>query len=97
MSDENHDLEEIRRMVRPILEEHGITRAEIFGSYARNEEGSESDVDILVELGEGKTLTDLAKLKEDLEEALEKDVDVLTYDSLHPDIREKIFDEAVEI
>jgi Predicted nucleotidyltransferases len=97
MAIENPSIDEIRNTARPILEEHSVAKAEIFGSYARNEENSESDIDIIVELEDGKTLADMAKLKKELEKELHRDIDILTYDSVHPKIREKIFSEAVEI
>jgi uncharacterized protein len=40
--------EEIRRKIVPVLKKHNVTRAGIFGSYARGEQTKESDVDILV-------------------------------------------------
>lgn len=97
MTKKNPNLDEIRNNAKPVLEKHSVVKAEVFGSYARNEENSESDIDILVELEDGKTLADMAELKNDLEKKLERDVDILTYDSVHPEIREKIFSEAVEI
>lgn len=97
MTEENPSIDEIRKAARPALEKHDVVKAELFGSYAKNEESDESDIDILVELEDGKTLAHMSELKKDLEEALEKDVDILTYDSVHPEIREKIFSEAVEI
>ena len=42
------------------------------------------DIDILVEFESRKSLLDLAGLKIELEEKLKRDVDVLTYKSLHP-------------
>lgn len=97
MRKENPSLKEIRNKTRPVLEKYGVTKAEIFGSYARNEEETESDIDILVEPKEGTTLADMAQLKTELEEELGREVDILTYDSVNPEIRDKIFAEAVEI
>jgi predicted nucleotidyltransferase len=97
MTDENLSLEDLRDRAKPVLDEHEVIKAEIFGSYARNEDNSESDIDILVELEDGKTLADMAELKSELEKELGRTVDILTYDSVHPEIREKIFSEAVEI
>ena len=97
MIGKNPNLDEIRETARPILEEHNVLKAEIFGSYARNEENRESDIDILVEPDEGTTLADIAQLKSELEEKLDREVDILTYDSVNSEIRDKIFAEAVEI
>ncbi|MEM2882792.1 MAG: nucleotidyltransferase family protein, partial [Candidatus Bathyarchaeia archaeon] len=57
-------------------------------------EGREDgDIDILVEFEGGKSLLDLVGLKMDLEEALGRKVDVLTYNSLHPLLRDRILEE----
>ncbi len=86
-------LEEIRRKILPILRKHGVTKASVFGSWARGESKEGSDLDILVELPEGKSLLDLARLKIELEERLGIRVDVLTYNSIHPLLRERILNE----
>ena len=56
-----------------------------------------SDIDILIEFEGSKSLLDLVRLKLNLEEALKFNVDVLTYNSLHPLLREQILAEEVEI
>jgi len=86
-------LEEIRRKILPILKKHGVTKAGVFGSWARGESKEGSDLDILVELPEGKSLLDLARLKIELEERLGMKVDVLTYNSIHPLLRDRILNE----
>ncbi len=57
----------------------------------------ESDIDLLVELPETASLLDLAGLKIDIEELLGRNVAVLTYDSLHPLLRDRILSEQVAI
>jgi len=86
-------LREIRNRMYPILKRYGVVKASIFGSYVREEETLESDIDILVEFSTEKSLLDLAGLKIELEEALDREVDVLTYKSLHPLIKDRILKE----
>jgi len=90
-------LEEIKRKASPVLRRHGVLRAAIFGSFARGEAGEGSDLDILVELPSTKSLLDLVALKLDLQEALGREVNVLTYRALHPRIRERVLKEQVVI
>lgn len=91
------DIDQIKDKVLPILKEAGVTRSSLFGSYVRGENTEDSDIDILVELPKGKSLFDLADLREKLEEALGKETDVVTYNSLHPLLRERILKEQVRI
>jgi len=90
-------VEEIKQKITPVLAEHGVIHAAIFGSFVRGEESEESDLDILVEFGEGKSLLDLVGLKLDLERLLGRKVDVVTRNALHPRIRERALEEQVAI
>lgn len=71
-------LDEIREKVRPICEAYKVKRLFLFGSYARGEATKESDVDFHIMLGEETTLLELGGLYVDLEDALQKEVDIVT-------------------
>lgn len=86
-------IEEIKKPIIQVLRKHGVKRAALFGSIVRGEALENSDIDILVEFEGRKSLLDLAGLKLELEELLKRDVDVVTYKSLHPLLRDKILDE----
>ncbi len=83
-------LEEIKKKVIPILKKADVKKAALFGSYVRGDNTQKSDVDILVDLPRGKSLFDLAGLKIDLEEKLQKKVDVITYRSICPHLKDSI-------
>jgi hypothetical protein len=87
------ELAEIESRVAPVLKKYRVARAAIFGSYARGEATENSDIDILIEFEGDRSLLDLAGLKIELEEALGKKVDVLTYKSLDPLLRDRILSE----
>jgi hypothetical protein len=57
----------------------------------------ESDIDILIEFDGRRSLLDLAHLKNELEDATNRRVDVLTYKSLHPRLKDRIQAEQVPI
>jgi hypothetical protein len=86
-------IEEIRKKILPVLQRYDVMRAAIFGSFVRGENREGSDIDILVEFRGEKSLLDLAGLKIALEELLKMEVDVLTYNSLHPLLKERILNE----
>jgi len=87
------EIEDIKYKIIPILRRYDVKRAALFGSFVRGEQREDSDIDILVEFKDGKSLLDLVGLKIELEEALGRKVDVLTYNSLHPLLRDKILQE----
>ena len=69
----------------------------IFGSYARDEQHSGSDVDVLVRFENGATLFDLVGLSDYLESALGVPVDVVSEKTLHPMMRDDMMDELVVV
>ena len=85
--------DEIKDVIIKVLGQYGVKRAGLFGSIVRGEATKESDIDLLIEFEGKKSLLDLAGLKIELEEQLKRGVDVLTYDSLHPLLKEKILNE----
>jgi uncharacterized protein len=90
-------VEEIKYKATPILKQAGATRSALFGSYARGDNNADSDVDILVDLPRGTSLFDLAALQIDLEEVLGKKTDIVTYNSLHYLLRDRILAEQIRI
>lgn len=77
----------------PILQKYHVKKASVFGSFARGEETAKSDIDFLIELPKGMSLFTFADLKMDLEETLQKEVDLVTYRSIHPLLKEAILKE----
>ena len=90
-------IEELRKKILPVLQRYDVVKASVFGSFARGEVQEGSDIDILVEFKGEKSLLDLAGLKIELEELLGRRVDVLTYNSLHPLLKDKILNEQEAI
>jgi predicted nucleotidyltransferase len=77
-----------------ILTRHGAKRIALFGSYARGETTSESDIDILAEFSDRKSLLDLVGIELELKEALNVKVDLLTRKSISPYLIDRIEREA---
>jgi predicted nucleotidyltransferase len=78
-------------------ERRGARNVRVFGSVARGEAGPESDVDFLVEFEPGRNLLDWGGLWSELEEILGCEIDVVSEDSIHPLIRERVLKEAVPL
>jgi len=88
------DLKEITAEVIKVIDQYGIVKAGVFGSYARGEANDESDIDLLFEFKEVIGLMKLGGLKIDLEEALGKQVDVLQFCSINPQIHDHVLQEV---
>lgn len=83
-----------RDEILQIAATHGARNVRVFGSVARGEDRSDSDVDLLVEMADDRSLLDLVGLEQDLEELLGRHVDVLTDAAIHPALRPRIIAEA---
>ncbi|PSF31073.1 DNA polymerase subunit beta [Aphanothece hegewaldii CCALA 016] len=89
---------EKREEILQIAAKHGAYNIRVFGSVARGEENEESDIDFLIDYDLDKiTPWFPVGLIEDLENLLNKKVDVVTAKSLHYFIRDKIFKEAINL
>jgi len=79
-----------------ILQGYKVKKVALFGSYARGDNNEKSDIDILIEPANGTTLFDMAGMQIDLQDSLKKSVDVVTYGSINPMLKDKILkDEKV--
>ncbi|OGD83523.1 hypothetical protein A3A54_00010 [Candidatus Curtissbacteria bacterium RIFCSPLOWO2_01_FULL_39_62] len=90
-------LQSVTDKILPVLKEAGVTKSSLFGSYVRGDYRKDSDVDILVELPKGNSLLDLVRLEKKLENALGKKVDLLTYNSVHPLLKDHISRDQLQI
>ena len=91
------NLADIKKKAVPVLKEAGVTRSAIFGSYARGEQKKSSDIDMLVDVPGGTGLFAFVGLKHKLEDALKRKVDLVTFDALHPRLRDRILQEQRSI
>jgi len=76
---------------------HGASNVRIFGSVARGDETSGSDIDVLVDLQPGRSLFDLGAFLEEIKALLGCPVDVVTEKGLRPRIRERVLQQAVRL
>ena len=80
--DRVYTIEEIKSIVAPIAAAHDVNRIYLFGSYARGEATTGSDIDLRVDKGRLKGLFALGALYADLEDGLGKQLDLFTTGSL---------------
>lgn len=94
-------LQELRTTKRDeilrVAAKRGARNIRVFGSVARGESDSGSDIDFLVDLEPDRSLFDLSGLLIDLEAVLRTEVDVVTERGLRPRVRERVLREAVPL
>ncbi len=88
-------LTQLRSLQPALRSRYPIRSMGVFGSYARGEQGDDSDVDVLVELGDGMDLIAYAGLQLELSDALGLPVDLVEQDALRPHIANHVLAELV--
>ena len=82
-------IKEIKDRIVPVLHKYGISDIYLFGSYGRGEASPDSDVDILCDKGNIRTLIDQGEMEEELEASLNKSVDIVFTSSVKDEYFEK--------
>ena len=82
--------EEIFEKITKELNKQGASKIAVFGSYARGEEKTESDIDVLVEFSPRKSLLEFVRIERELSEALGIKVDLLTEKAISPYLIDEI-------
>ena len=93
----NNQIERIRVKITPTLKEYRVTRASIFGSYARGDQNKKSDVDILIEIDRGTDLIELIRLRTKLQRIIKRKVDLVEYTSIRKELKNSILNHQVRI
>ncbi|MFW6041308.1 MAG: nucleotidyltransferase family protein [Thermoplasmatota archaeon] len=89
--------EEIYEDIAQYLKKEGAEKVAIFGSYVHDNEGPDSDIDVLVKFSETKSLLELVRMERELSEQIGIKVDLLTEKSLSPYIRDNVHKEMREV
>ena len=86
-----------RSAVLQTAQRHGATNVRVFGSVARGEDTSESDIDLMVDLAPGTGLVSLGALQRELSALLHVSVDVVPADSLRPKVKPEAEEESIPL
>ena len=76
-----------------ICRDNDVSMVGVFGSSSRGQESEQSDIDLLVEFSIPKGLLAVGRLENELYEALNRKVDLLTEGAISPYIREHVLGE----
>jgi len=82
--------QDTKNQIIQYLKKYKPNRIGIFGSFARNEDNPDSDIDILVDFSGKITLFDLGGIKYDLSHLLNRPVDIVTERGLNNRLRDSV-------
>ena len=91
------NIKEVKDLILPVLKNHGVKKAGLFGSFVRGEGTENSDIDILVKIDKDISLLDFVGIKLEIEKALGKEVDLIEYETIKPLLKKRILAEEIPI
>jgi predicted nucleotidyltransferase len=90
-------LKQKRNEILNIATRYGARKVRVFGSTLKGKENRGSDIDFLVEMSPSCSLLDIIALKQDIEDLLDRNVDVVSEAAISPYFRDEILREAVNL
>lgn len=95
MAEKKYSVAKLKEIISPIAQKYHISKACLFGSFARGDYDGQSDIDLRIEKGDLKGLFSLCGFYTDVKEKLKTEVDILTTGSLERDFLDRIRDDEV--
>lgn len=86
-----------RRQILHILGTNGMRNVRVFGSVARQEDGPDSDVDLLADVPQGLSLFALARIEQEISQILQTPVDIVPERGLRSNVASRARDEAIPL
>ncbi len=90
-------LQQYQQVILPVLKRHLVKHAAIFGSVAKGNTTSNSDIDLLIEPAKDFTIFKMLLLEEEISELLKCKVDLVEYSALKPSIKDEVLRSAITI
>ena len=97
----NHYINQYQDKIEQICRAEDVSYLALFGSFARQEEQSNSDIDMLYDfddtVSDKKSLMDVVHLKQKLEDVLKRPVDVVSRSHIKPRLKPYIMQDLIPI
>ncbi|MCE7073554.1 nucleotidyltransferase domain-containing protein [Dyadobacter sp. CY327] len=90
------DKSQLYQNLKNYLLQKKVTKAAVFGSFARNEENDDSDLDLLIEAS-GLTMFDILRIEDELESIFKRKIDLVEFKAVKSSIQKYVFENTVEL
>jgi uncharacterized protein len=97
MRSQSEILDQLREMMAELSIQYHVRTIGIFGSYSKERQTQESDLDLVVEFDQPIGMLAFVHLKDRIADRLGIRVDLVTPDGLHPLIRDRVLHEVVYV
>jgi len=92
-----HILSQLKQLLPVLSERYKVEELGVFGSYVRQEQSQDSDLDILVTFSETPGLLKFIELENYLSDVFGIKVDLVMKDALKPTIGKQILKEVMQV
>jgi len=92
-----YTIDEIKKRFETVAKKYEINEAYLFGSYARGEATTKSDVDFCIKAPKIRTLFQLAGFYGEVKNVMKKNIDVIEYDGMYDSFKNEAEKEFVKI
>ncbi len=96
MNNKIYTLKQIIEISTPIFKKYKVKTVFLFGSYAKNIADENSDIDFIMTPPKGFTLFDLSSLENELNEAFEKNIDLISENSYTRDMYNEVSEDGIK-
>ena len=90
-------LAKLKKQIKDTLKNYPISKAAIFGSFARGEEDANSDIDILIQTSKPVSMFLLLRLENELSKLTQRKIDIIEYSAIKPSIKQNVLNEAISL
>ncbi len=90
-------LDTLKKQIMGILNNYPVSRAAIFGSFARGEEDKNSDIDILIETSKPVSIFVILRMEKELGLITKRKIDIVEYSAIKQSIKQNILREAIPL
>jgi hypothetical protein len=87
----------LQQKIKTVLNKYPVSKAALFGSFARGEENGDSDIDILIQTSQPISLFDILKIERELFKVTKRKIDILEYSAIKPTIKQNVLRESLPI
>jgi uncharacterized protein len=91
------ELSHLKNQIADILRNYPVSKAAIFGSFAKGEENKHSDIDILIESSEPISIFHILKLEKDIKSVTKRRADIVEYSAIKSSIRKNVLKGAIPL
>ncbi|MCF2490579.1 nucleotidyltransferase family protein [Dyadobacter sp. CY347] len=90
------DKSQLYQNLKNYLLQKKVTKATVFGSFARNEENDDSDIDLMIDAS-GLTMFDILRIEDELQSIFRRKFDLVEFKAVKSSIRKYVFEDTVEL